>query len=245
MENERLFRVELNIMYEASKLDLKCLSEKELRLEFQKLLLFYKKNLKSMMKLTKISDSQHKYLQEIQEELRKEIEERKKIERKLEYYAFTDPMTNTSNRRTGLMVLEKLMKSSLRNNTLITICFIDVDGLKRVNDTYGHIEGDSLLKTIAEIITSSLREGDTLSRLGGDEFLLILPNCNAKNAEQIVQRIREKMHLYDLDSPKPYSLSFSCGIREVGCNEESNVDDLIKQADELMYKEKLSKNSTS
>jgi diguanylate cyclase (GGDEF)-like protein len=244
--DENLFRVELDVLTEAKKIPhFELLNEKELYDEFQKLLYFYEKNLKSMMKLTKISDSQQNYLQDIQEELRKEIFEREKIERKLEYYAFTDPLTNTSNRRTGLMVFEKLIKSSSRNNEPLTICFIDIDGLKRVNDTYGHNEGDNLIKSIAMIISSSLRDVDTISRLGGDEFLLILPNCNAKNAEMIMQRIRGKMHRYNLDSNKPYSLSFSCGIEQVSCDEASNVDEIIKRADENMYLEKISKSSSS
>jgi diguanylate cyclase (GGDEF)-like protein len=242
--DENLFRIELDILNEAKKIPhFKFLDEKELYDEFQKLLYFYEKNLKSMMKLTKISDSQQNYLQEIQDELRKEIIEREKIERKLEYYAYTDPLTDTANRRTGLMVFEKLMKSSSRNNAPLTICFIDIDGLKRVNDTYGHNEGDNLIKTIATIISSSLRDVDTISRLGGDEFLLILPNCNAKNAEMIVQRIREKMDLYNLSDKKPYSLSFSCGIEQVSCDEETNVDDIIKRADENMYTEKICRRS--
>jgi len=211
---------------------------------FERLTSIYGKSLKFMMKLTKISDSQQGYLQQIQEELGREIEERKLAEKKLEYYAFTDPMTGISNRRTGLMILQKELDKTRRSKKAVSICFLDIDGLKNVNDSYGHDEGDYLINTVSHIVKSTIREADTVSRMGGDEFLIIFPDCKMGNAHEVIERVQIKMKQHDETSEKPYHLSFSYGIEEVICNKGYNLDELIKIVDKKMYKNKLLKKGT-
>lgn len=180
-----------------------------------------------------------------------DITERKKIERelkiqheKLEFYAFTDPMTGVSNRRTGLMILEKELALVSSRDTPLSICFMDVDGLKTVNDTYGHAEGDLFINFIVSSIKSSVREIDTVSRMGGDEFLMIFPSCNESDAFDVIARVCDKLEEYNKRSEKPFKYSFSYGIIEITKNSKLSANDVIKAADEKMYENKLSKKTS-
>lgn len=172
----------------------------------------------------------------------KNIEKELKIQHeKLEFYAFTDPMTGVSNRRTGLMILEKELTMVSRSDTSLSICFIDVDGLKAVNDTYGHAEGDSLINFIVSCIKSSVREIDTVSRMGGDEFFIIFPGCNESNALDVVDRICDKLKEHNKRGEKPFKYSFSYGIIEITNSSNLSANDVIKAADKKMYDNKLLK----
>lgn len=237
-----LFQEELAELSTAERI---CLDEEkqdhELFPAYKRLTLMYAKSLKSMMKLTQIGDSQQSYLQKIHNQLETEIKERKLAETKLEYYAFTDEMTDISNRRTGLMILQKELKSALRTKKPLSICFIDIDGLKSVNDTYGHDEGDYLIKAVSRIIRSTIRDVDEVSRMGGDEFLIIFPDCPLNNAQEVMGRIQEIMKRDHESSKKPYRCSFSFGIVEARKDGEVTIDELIKQADQKMYEHKLTR----
>ncbi|WP_411682924.1 GGDEF domain-containing protein [Clostridium thailandense] len=209
---------------------------------FDKLISSYEKTLRSMMKLTKISDGQQVYLQQIQEELRKEIEERKKFEEKLKYYAYTDPMTGVSNRRTGFMVLEEQINNCIRGDNYFSICFIDIDQLRSINDIYGHVEGDNLIKDLVEIIRISIRKDDIISRMGGDEFIIIFPKYRYNEAQRIMHGVFKKVQDFNEMNLKPYKISFSHGIKEI--NEYTtitNIDEIIKGADKIMYENKTKK----
>lgn len=177
-----------------------------------------------------------------------DITERVKIEKelkahqkKLEFYAFTDPMTGVSNRRTGLMILEKELAFVFRKDTPLSICFVDIDNLKMVNDTYGHAEGDLLINFIVSNIKSSVREIDTISRMGGDEFIIIFPDCRESNAKEILRRICSNLEKHNSLGEKPFKYSFSFGIIEVTRDNLLSANDIIKAADKKMYKHKLSK----
>ena len=171
----------------------------------------------------------------------RDITQRKRAEEELEYFAFTDPMTGVSNRRTGLMILEKELVLVPIKGAPLSICFLDVDGLKNVNDIWGHEEGDCLINVITSSIKSSIREIYTISRMGGDEFLIIFPRCHESEAEQAVRNIRAKLKAYDRKGEKPYKHSFSYGIIEITEASKLSVNDVIKGADEKMYQNKALK----
>ncbi len=166
---------------------------------------------------------------------------RKKTEEQLQYYATVDTMTGVLNRRTGLTLLEKQMKLMQRNKSSLSICFIDADNLKQVNDTFGHEEGDDLIIIITDIMRSSVRRSDTLCRLGGDEFLIILADCKERQAEEIFSIIVDKISAFNGQKAKPYSLSLSHGCAEYNWKDDLLPDALISLADERMYKEKQEK----
>ena len=100
-----------------------------------------------------------------------DITEKKQAEEEMQKQATVDMLTGTFNRRTGIIWLEKHMKLVTRSNSVVTICYLDVNDLKHVNDTYGHDEGDSLIKVVVATVQKFLRGSDIICRLGGDEFL--------------------------------------------------------------------------
>lgn len=162
----------------------------------------------------------------------------KKQHEKLEYYAFTDPMTGVSNRRTGFMMLEKELTLVPMAGTPLSVCFLDVDGLKKVNDTYGHEEGDALINYIISSIKASVRENDIVSRMGGDEFLIIFPGWLESEAQKVISEIGDKLDEYDKKSLKPFNHSFSYGIIEIKGDSTLDANSIIRAADKKMYEDK-------
>jgi len=187
-------------------------------------------------KLRLISDI--KTIKELNTKLEAEIEQRKKLEEQLSFYATTDSLTNVLNRRTGILFLENRLKEAKRNGQPLTICFIDVDFLKKVNDKYGHNEGDKLIATVSGMLKESLRETDMICRLGGDEFLLIFPNCNKAQAQEVMARVNQMLQQHNDSSGKPYKVSLSYGFAEYGADSPLSVDGLIEVADSEMYEYK-------
>ncbi|MDD4765214.1 MAG: diguanylate cyclase [Atribacterota bacterium] len=171
----------------------------------------------------------------------RDISERKKKEEQLSHFATTDILTGVYNRRMGMELLEKEIKITKRRNSLLSICFLDLDGLKKVNDEHGHQEGDKLLKKVALVIKNNIRESDIFCRMGGDEFLVIFPDSSEEAAEGIWQRILTDFQKMNRSQECKYPMHVSHGIVEYhkGCFEEGKeIDELIELVDKRMYKEK-------
>ncbi|MEH2011195.1 CHASE2 domain-containing protein [Nostoc sp.] len=176
-------------------------------------------------------------------ELSRSNDEFKLKEDHLRYLANHDPLTGLSNRKFFTEQLYESLHGAQDDNLLLGVLFIDLDGFKQVNDTLGHETGDRLLMTIAERLSKSLRASDTVSRLGGDEFTVILraiPNVQiaAKVAEKILSSIIKPI-IVDGDAIR---ISASIGISVYPYNSQDS-ETLIKQADAAMYRAKrLGKN---
>lgn len=166
------------------------------------------------------------------------ISERKNTEQRLRKYASTDLLTEVLNRRAGLDYLKDEMDFAEANNYKLSVIFIDVNDLKLVNDNFGHQEGDKLLQQVSDILQNSLRKNDMVVRLGGDEFLLILPQSTKKAAEKIWERIKEEFKQASEKNNKEYKISVSHGAAEYGPSYKKSLDQLINKADNAMYKEK-------
>lgn len=170
------------------------------------------------------------------------INQIKKAQRKLEYYATYDELTGLMNRRTGLAFLEKAMARSWRESSDLSVIYADLDGLKKANDRYGHAEGDRLIRAAANIMTGLIRMSDCAIRLGGDEFLMILPNCSPKIAQRIADNLeRLLMSLKADDNGKKVLYSISCGITNYVPDRHASPEDLITEADQVMYQIKQSR----
>jgi diguanylate cyclase (GGDEF)-like protein/PAS domain S-box-containing protein len=170
-----------------------------------------------------------------------DITERRKAEEELRKFATTDVLTGVLNRGYALLLFGKQLQLSKRNKSHLSICYIDVDGLKDINDTYGHHEGDEALKLISRFLKETLRESDIACRLGGDEFLLIFPQCTIGQTIFIWERIARKVNSFNLQKIKPYSISLSRGFAEYDPYENKSVDQLIALADHEMYRDKHAK----
>ncbi|MFO7848430.1 MAG: diguanylate cyclase [Spirochaetia bacterium] len=167
------------------------------------------------------------------------VTERVHAEEKLKEHATYDELTGVFNRRVGLTLLEKEMHRTHREESRFTLCFIDINGLKNVNDNLGHEEGDWLIKKVVKVVEKMLRSGDILCRLGGDEFLLIFRDCGMENAKKIKERMEENFNEINRTKEKPYELSVSYGLLEYEGESAGSVDELVHQADQYMYEDKL------
>ncbi|WP_416176191.1 GGDEF domain-containing protein [Clostridium sp.] len=162
--------------------------------------------------------------------------------KKLKYYASTDFMTEVLNRRSGLKLLDKKLNLSKINNGSIVVCFVDVDGLKRINDNFGHQEGDKLLINTAEVLKNNIRKTDFLVRMGGDEFLVVFPDTKVEEVYKIWNRIYVKLDEINKNNNR-YNFSLSYGLCEYKKHIQGDmtINELIKIADNDMYKRKLQK----
>ena len=170
-----------------------------------------------------------------------DITERKKLEEKLQKLARFDVLTCSYRRGYGLNLLEQQIKTANRNKTFVTLFYLDIDRFKYINDTFGHNEGDKVLKEAAKLFKFTLREVDIICRIGGDEFLLILPDTSPEKAPQIRERIDKNLEKLNRSLNKPYKISFSIGLSCYNPSNPLSIDELIRIADENMYKEKKRK----
>jgi diguanylate cyclase (GGDEF)-like protein/PAS domain S-box-containing protein len=165
----------------------------------------------------------------------RDITDKKKAEEKVRYLSFHDGLTELYNRS---YFEEELRRLDTERQLPTTIVMGDVNGLKLINDAYGHAKGDILLKRIADILKESFRKEDIISRWGGDEFISILPRTSAEDAKNIVKRIKE---LCNEGSTTETPLSISFGISTKKSSSE-NIDNILKIAEDRMYKDKISEN---
>ena len=158
--------------------------------------------------------------------------------RQVKFFSEFDVMTNAYNRHAGIDKLAELYKSLSKNNCSMSICFIDVNGLKQVNDTLGHEVGDELIITVAKTICMHIRENDFLVRLGGDEFLIVFQGMDEIQAENAWSRIVAEFETINNTEQRKYLISVSHGIMMLNCTLNQMLDNVLNQADVKMYEEK-------
>jgi diguanylate cyclase (GGDEF)-like protein/PAS domain S-box-containing protein len=163
-----------------------------------------------------------------------DITDRKIIEEELYHLSHHDPLTNLFNRAYFHKIIQKF---SVEHKASIGVIACDIDGLKLVNDTFGHHEGDKLLTAAANIISNALESTDIAARIGGDEFVIILPNCTEDILEATCQKIEDGVAAYNATKPQS-ALSVSMGMA-LDCSGSPNLIELFKTADDRMYLEKL------
>jgi diguanylate cyclase (GGDEF)-like protein len=149
-----------------------------------------------------------------------------------------DQLTKTFNRRAGLSKLSRMVQYDNRRHFKLSLCFIDINGLKEVNDQLGHQFGDELIVSTVDGIKDEIREEDFIIRMGGDEFLVVFNGIDCETAEKVWMRIKHRYDQINIEENRKYMISVSHGIVDYGNDEISEVELLIKSADDKMYAEK-------
>ena len=147
---------------------------------------------------------------------------------RLKERAMKDALTGAYTRSAGIEILDRLAREAKRGRVL-SIVFVDLDGLKRINDEYGHDAGDRYLKGFVKACRDSCREGDVVVRWGGDEFIVALPGAKRDHADKVMERIARR-----------FNGSFSYGVSTIPFEAE-NVHEAVSLADRRMYENKRSK----
>lgn len=162
----------------------------------------------------------------------KNISAEKEMKEELAYLSYHDQLTGLYNRR---FFEEQLTGVDVEKILPLTIVMADVNGLKLVNDSFGHATGDELLKKVAQIMEKGFREDHIIARLSGDEFVVLLPNTDIMETEKIIKNVKA---LASEGKVGTVDISISFGYQTMG-NKEENIQDILKKAEDYMYKKKL------
>lgn len=183
-------------------------------------------------------------MQELQEELIQKNLMLESMNKKLEKMAITDELTGLYNRRYFFMRFEPEFERCKRFNQSLSCILIDIDHFKKINDTYGHQVGDIVLKKIAQILLDNQRTYDIFARIGGEEFIGSLCNINSKDSHNLAERLRKKIEAFNFSEEDNKTLhatiSIGIGIYPHPDITIAGVDDIIKIADDALYKAKNS-----
>ena len=174
-------------------------------------------------------------------ERKKAEEELRESKEKLEKLARIDSLTGCYSRGYGLELLDRQIKLSHRSKSPLLLAFLDVDNFKDINDTFGHEEGDKVLKEVVKLLKSALREIDIICRMGGDEFFLTFPDSSLKEAPLIKKRLNKNLTKLNHSLKKPYKIELSVGLSRYDPANPQSMDELIRIADQKMYEDKKNK----
>lgn len=158
----------------------------------------------------------------------------------LQQLSFEDQLTGLLNRRGFVTLAPQNIKIAQRANWEILLIFADLDGLKSINDTFGHQEGDKAIIEIAKILRETFRTSDLIARLGGDEFSVLAINASRDGIETITNRLNANIARHN-QSMREYLISLSYGIERFEPNRDISLDEMLEIADKALYKKKNSK----
>jgi len=167
--------------------------------------------------------------------------ERQRVQVELFNLSFSDDLTGLYNRRGFLTLTHHQIKLSYRTGKSFLVAFIDLDGMKQINDTFGHQEGNHALVETANILRDSFRQCDILARIGGDEFAVFVADATQDNIDTVRQRVWQKLELCNADPSRRYNLSFSVGIVPANGSEGCDLEEILMRADAAMYEQKQGK----
>ena len=159
------------------------------------------------------------------------------LDRELRHLALTDELTCLYNRRGFFAAAAQQLKLAARNSSSLLLMYCDLDNLKKINDTYGHREGDLALIRAADALEMAFRNSDTLARLGGDEFVVLALEAASPTQEVLLNRLKKALKKSNAGESR-YELSLSVGVARFDPKHAVSLGELMAQADEAMYEQK-------
>lgn len=153
--------------------------------------------------------------------------------------AITDGLTNLANRKQLDTVLAEELPRAQRQGRLLTLLMMDIDHFKKINDTYGHVTGDSVLRGLAAMLTKRLRPNDKLARFGGEEFCLVMPETSLSSAVRIAEDLRDFV-AHQTFAAEGHEIRVTLSIGAAAATPMMTLEQLYKAADEMLYKAKMS-----
>ena len=164
--------------------------------------------------------------------------EKKDMIRQLKSLSLTDDLTKLHNRRGFLMATGALLELARRNKTKSSLLFMDLDNLKKINDTHGHRAGDLALFKLADILTRTFRQSDIIGRMGGDEFAVFSIDSSPEGMNAVLRRLDAHLEEFNAAGGCSFQLSISTGVSRFEPESPCDMDELILRADKQMYEQK-------
>lgn len=157
-----------------------------------------------------------------------------RIGRLQQFYASTDSLTGIPNRRAGTDIINAEYERASRYGAVFSVILLDIDYFKDINDSYGHSVGDIVLKKFSGLLSVSLRKADFISRWGGEEFLIVLPETGLSNARQLAERLCSKAQQSRFEADLQVTASFGVSVYKTG----QTLEDIIRSVDKALYQAK-------
>jgi diguanylate cyclase (GGDEF)-like protein len=170
-----------------------------------------------------------------------DLTERQKLQEELRNLSLVDELTGLLNRRGFMTVAQQTLNLAQRLGDPLLLVFADLDGMKIINDTLGHSEGDRALLDTAEILRKTYRDSDILARLGGDEFTILAMGTSIRDASVLVRRLQSQIDAFNRRGHRSFHLSISAGVVAYDAEARQSLVDLLARADEAMYETKRRK----
>lgn len=196
-----------------------------------------------------LTDQQLKSLQALARQITVKLELRRmssllrSANEDLRSLSLIDDLTGLYNRRGFLFHAEQQLRLFRKrpSNTGLFLLFADMDGLKKINDTYGHEEGSAAIVEFAGVLRKTFRDSDVIARPGGDEFTVLIINAAGQVGDMITGRLQTNIDQYNAQSGKSFELSASCGLVEIEFDGQESIEEIIQEADRKMYEHKRSR----
>ncbi len=169
------------------------------------------------------------------------VVERERHAAAVEGLSLTDELTGLHNRRGFTALAAQALALATRQGKSAQLCFIDMDGLKRINDEFGHEAGDRALVELATVLKKTFRQSDVVARLGGDEFVVFAPEASEQTRPSIRSRLNAQLATHNVKGEREFTLSASVGLTTYDPSNPQTLDALLARADALMYEDKRSR----
>jgi diguanylate cyclase (GGDEF)-like protein len=175
-----------------------------------------------------------------QESLRDLVDLAKIVENELSvtHIATIDELTRISNRRGFILLAQKAITYCHEMEQPYALTYLDLNRFKRINDEFGHLEGDKVLQRFAQLMLDNFREFDICARIGGDEFVVFLSGASQRQAETVIRRFQNAVDEDNQKTERGYHINFSIGVVSAQPSEEKSIESLLSDADQQMYKGK-------